>query len=411
MAERPGSVAAAPATTAGTRPLTSAALNRVQLATLRTSGSHSSMTSGGGGSGGTRTGSSGEGRSRRSPQLGAAGRFHHGSAQYLSSPTSGGSGSPAYPFPHWPDSPSRINAVNAALGIPTSRSSSRAPTRPASPDRSERDRSVDPLSASTSSLRSLLTSSRSRRPSMLTGSSQRSLSTVGSASPSSASRSRLQSFLEGVSHATRVRSPSLRGHSRRASLESQSSFAATLPPGPVRKATSRSLAEAEEAYLDDGATEVDDEDFFEGDRLEAGARHGGHIVTECQTRGVAPVPLDAPDRLRLEVVRQVGTGSYAVVYLARRVLHDPADDGGSNDDHALFDDDDSAVGSEAGGAGDRTFRRRDIVYGEDFALKCLSKRNLSDDMLEVQRFEATLMRKLPSHPNVVALHGVRARDE
>ena len=405
MAERPGSVAAP---TPG-KALTSAALSRVQLATLRTSGSHSSMTSGG--SGGARSGSSGEGRSRRSPQLGAAGRFHHGS-QYLSSPTSATSSSAAYPFPHWPDSPSRINAVNAALGIPTSRSSSRAPTRPVSPDRgSERDRSVEPRSASTSSLRSLLTSSRSRRPSMLTGTSTLSLSTVGTDSPSTTSRSRLQSFLEGVSHTTRVRSPSLRGHSRRASLESSSSFAATLPPGPTRKATSRSLAEAEEAYLDDGATDVDDEVFFEGDRLEAGARHGGHIVTECQTRGVAPVPLDAPDRLRLEVVRQVGTGSYAVVYLARRVLHDPADDGGSNDDHALFDDDDSAFGSEAGGAGDRTFRRRDIVYGEDFALKCLSKRNLSDDMLEVQRFEATLMRKLPSHPNVVALHGVRARDE
>lgn len=65
-----------------------------------------------------------------------------------------------------------------------------------------------------------------------------------------------------------------------------------------------------------------------------------------------------------EVVRQLGSGSYAVVYLVR----------------------------ERGG------RKR------EFALKCLSKHDLEEEQLETQLFEATIHLSLPIHQNIVTLH-------
>lgn len=50
--------------------------------------------------------------------------------------------------------------------------------------------------------------------------------------------------------------------------------------------------------------------------------------------------------------------------------------------------------------------RGEIVYGRDFALKCLCKRDLSEELLALQRGEAELHRALPRHDNIVALHRV-----
>lgn len=47
------------------------------------------------------------------------------------------------------------------------------------------------------------------------------------------------------------------------------------------------------------------------------------------------------------------------------------------------------------------------VYGRSFALKCLCKRDLSDELVEVQRGEAVLHRALPRHDFIVRLYGVR----
>nr|XP_019048420.1 serine/threonine protein kinase [Kwoniella bestiolae CBS 10118]OCF27350.1 serine/threonine protein kinase [Kwoniella bestiolae CBS 10118] len=70
------------------------------------------------------------------------------------------------------------------------------------------------------------------------------------------------------------------------------------------------------------------------------------------------------EKKRYEVVRKLGTGSYAVVYLVR----------------------------EKGG------RHR------EFALKCLSKQDLEEEQLETQLFEAHIHLSLPIHQNIVTLH-------
>lgn len=88
-----------------------------------------------------------------------------------------------------------------------------------------------------------------------------------------------------------------------------------------------------------------------------------------------------------------GYGSYAIVYLVKEVLYDHAED------ESAFPAGDNESYSRAQGT----------VYGREFALKCLSKRNLSEEQMAVQKFEATLHRSLPKHDNVVALHRVRMK--
>ena len=74
-----------------------------------------------------------------------------------------------------------------------------------------------------------------------------------------------------------------------------------------------------------------------------------------------------------EVVRKLGTGSYAVVYLVREVLSraQPSEDG-----HCGALD-----------LGEPTRSKSCITYGRDFALKCLSKANLDQDALAAQMTE------------------------
>ncbi|WVQ80412.1 hypothetical protein IAT38_002517 [Cryptococcus sp. DSM 104549] len=69
------------------------------------------------------------------------------------------------------------------------------------------------------------------------------------------------------------------------------------------------------------------------------------------------------EKKRYEVVRRLGTGSYAVVYLVK----------------------------ERGGR-------------KEYALKCLSKHDLEDEQLETQLFEAHIHLSLPIHKNIVTLH-------
>ncbi|GAA99720.1 uncharacterized protein L969DRAFT_96144 [Mixia osmundae IAM 14324] len=169
--------------------------------------------------------------------------------------------------------------------------------------------------------------------------------------------------------------------------------------------TSPKVSDTEEPYLDEDAPlgfdgEPDFNVFGEGDRLGLGTMHEGQLVVDLFASDITlPSPsahsrVDSPglaDNLggdfggdfQLEIIRQLGYGSYAVVYLARQVLYDAPED-------AAFATDDHSV--------------RGTVYGKEFALKCLCKKNLSDDLLEVQKFEATLHRSLPAHPNIAALH-------
>ena len=80
-----------------------------------------------------------------------------------------------------------------------------------------------------------------------------------------------------------------------------------------------------------------------------------------------------------EVVRRLGTGSYAVVYLVREVLSRPSY---SHDSHMSLD------GMELD---DKASRRQSIEYGRDFAIKCLSKANLDEDALKAQMSEVCIL--------------------
>ena len=107
----------------------------------------------------------------------------------------------------------------------------------------------------------------------------------------------------------------------------------------------------------------------------------------------ATVPV-LPPAHELEIVRRLGTGSYAIVYLAREVLRRPKSSRPSWD----ADEDDiglvigghmDCVGIEGfgNGASRRNGYSEDVVYGREFAVKCLSKANLDDQALAAQLAE------------------------
>jgi serine/threonine protein kinase len=76
-----------------------------------------------------------------------------------------------------------------------------------------------------------------------------------------------------------------------------------------------------------------------------------------------------------QVVRRLGTGSYAVVYLVREVLYRtlPSEDGHMSLVGPM--DLDGKIGYPT------------IEYGRDYAIKCLSKANLDNDALAAQMSE------------------------
>lgn len=189
-------------------------------------------------------------------------------------------------------------------------------------------------------------------------------------------------------------------------------------------------------------------DVFEiGDLLGPGLEHDGHIIKIAET---TPGFVDQNEDLtgsKLEVIRKLGEGSYAVVYLVKEVSAEEAALQASQKSVATpssasrnlaveapsrSPDDDAdltmVASSEdllsttlkANGKGkDEGFhnspaleerRRKDLKIntqlrpGKEFALKCLCKRDLPEDMLEVQRLEATIHQSIPAHPNIVTLY-------
>ncbi|KAI0083769.1 kinase-like domain-containing protein [Irpex rosettiformis] len=113
---------------------------------------------------------------------------------------------------------------------------------------------------------------------------------------------------------------------------------------------------------------------------------------------------DEPART-FEVVKKLGTGSYAVVYLVREVLYrapereDRYEDDGADLDMSMDGYGDvESIRSRAG------FRVNE--YGREYAIKLLSKANLDTEALEAQVLEAQIHQSLPKHPNIVSLHRV-----
>lgn len=138
--------------------------------------------------------------------------------------------------------------------------------------------------------------------------------------------------------------------------------------------------------------------LFPGDAVGVGAMLQGQVVRLVSIGANPSGPPDSPSveepAQEFEVVRRLGAGSYAVVYLVREVLYRPPP---SEDGHpatvGTMDIDDLSAS-----------RNPSTVYGREFAVKCLSKANLDEEALAAQMSEATIHQSLASHPNIVTLY-------
>ncbi|KZV85887.1 Pkinase-domain-containing protein [Exidia glandulosa HHB12029] len=140
------------------------------------------------------------------------------------------------------------------------------------------------------------------------------------------------------------------------------------------------------------------------DLLAAGDIIGDGLVLNGEP--ITRVDLPTPDHIRnhgddepgqhFEVVRKLGSGSYAVVYLVREYFG-PLDSHSSEDVFAAGD-------IELDGAPAEAQRPSSPRYGREFAIKCLSKENLTQESLQAQLVEATVHQSLPVHPNIVTLY-------
>ncbi|KIY65667.1 Pkinase-domain-containing protein [Cylindrobasidium torrendii FP15055 ss-10] len=136
-----------------------------------------------------------------------------------------------------------------------------------------------------------------------------------------------------------------------------------------------------------------DDILYTGDCVGTGATLQGEII-RLVSFDAALDPVDSPNpdepANEFEVVRRLGAGSYAVVYLVREVLYRPPP---SEDGHIAgsFDLDGPSKGPST-------------VYGREYAIKCLSKADLDEEALEAQMTEVTIHQSLSPHPNIVTLH-------
>ncbi|QRV82644.1 kinase domain protein [Ceratobasidium sp. AG-Ba] len=206
-------------------------------------------------------------------------------------------------------------------------------------------------------------------------------------------------------HPRRLSNASAR-FSRRVSLAS--AYSLSRPPSSARlqsRQVSVRLATASARNSTVGS--VPEDILGEGDVVGGGAYLNGELLTAIEHIG-AFVP-DGPrdgSQARFEIVKKLGSGSYATVFLAREILAEPAPPNdtdlpfewnGSDDAHADPDQTIRTPGPSPTSTG-RT-------YGRNFAIKCLSRASLNTpESLAVQMLEATLHGSLPVHPNVVSLH-------
>ncbi|KAG0706064.1 kinase-like protein [Suillus ampliporus] len=129
------------------------------------------------------------------------------------------------------------------------------------------------------------------------------------------------------------------------------------------------------------------------DVLAPGDLVGEHLLLQGDpVRPCVLAPIDMNTAKEFQVVRRLGTGSYAVVYLVREVLSRPPTNPVSDDGHVGVLDLDLPSTTQP------------VVYGRNFALKVLSKANLDSDALTAQLTEVTIHQSLSPHPNIVTLH-------
>ena len=128
------------------------------------------------------------------------------------------------------------------------------------------------------------------------------------------------------------------------------------------------------------APSVDPGVLAPGDVVGEGISLQGELIrlVSIGSSSTLPNPGHREPATEFEVVRRLGTGSYAVVYLVQEVIFRPAP---SEDGHM------STIGSMEF-SDDGTFvRNPETVYGRNFAIKCLSKANLDKDALAAQMSE------------------------
>lgn len=159
----------------------------------------------------------------------------------------------------------------------------------------------------------------------------------------------------------------------------QASISVPIP----RPASSKSPASSRRSSLSSTLGDV----LFPGDYVGTGATLQGEIVRLVSV----DVPLEPPPSPSLdepaqefEVVRRLGAGSYAVVYLVREVLYRPPP---SEDDHV------AAVGAMEF---DDMSKGPSTVYGREYAIKCLSKENLDEEALTAQLAEVRCYPPFPT---------------
>lgn len=114
----------------------------------------------------------------------------------------------------------------------------------------------------------------------------------------------------------------------------------------------------------------------QGDLVGEGLNLQGEVIQRVPISSSEPRVDDDEPAKEFEVVRKLGSGSYAVVYLVREVLSRPQP---SDDGHAItigrMDLDDGSPGNQS------------TEYGREYAIKVLSKANLDEEALEAQLFE------------------------
>lgn len=155
-------------------------------------------------------------------------------------------------------------------------------------------------------------------------------------------------------------------------------------------------------------------DVFDiNDRIGPGLRHDGQLIRVAEgSDGFVEQDFEYQDK-QLQVDKLLGYGSYAVVYLVHEVPeHDrtPID---ARFQVPVAVDPQTASVPHAGLAGKTPVAdeqhhvrasRQESTEPRKYALKCLSKQNLSPEMLDLQRTEAFIHQSIPKHPNIITLY-------
>ena len=144
-------------------------------------------------------------------------------------------------------------------------------------------------------------------------------------------------------------------------------------------------------WSDDVGYDRDDDDDEVCDIFKLGDIFGEGYDFQGQTVRSVELGIESQQRLtdrpkKMEVVKKLGTGSYAAVYAMKEILeHDS-------------DEDDFELSGVPNKSSSRNGQPR------VFALKALSKKNLDDSQLEIQMYEARIHQSLPVHQNIVTLY-------